>query len=146
MPLFSNAQWENLIQDFAQPLTMPLLRFLWSWTKRMVPLFIVLTIGLSLLLSSYQFFRQWRDRPIKMFVGPNGTTGVSQVDFIEQEMRKELSFWGPNYYVIQTLSTDGSLHNLHRVNKDIEGNVVGIATEGVELDDTSNVRTLVPLD
>jgi hypothetical protein len=124
-------------------ISVPFFSFLWSWVKRMIPLFAVFLILLSIGLSAYTFFRQQQDRQLKFFVTAGGGSGADQVDLIQKKIGSEWSFWGPNYLVTE-FQTGGSLDNLRNVKRDQEGNAIGVAIEGLCVD-KSDLNTLVPL-
>ena len=134
-------QFSGVIKDFAQPIGMPLLRFLWSWTKRMVPLLVIF----SFVAIWYVFFREWRDRRVDFVIGPQGGTSAEQAYLVERELRNEWSLWGPNY-AITRMYTDGFQENHRRVNADLKGNVFGFAMDGLRDVDTMNVQTILPMD
>ena len=136
----------SAVGDLAQSVTVPLLSFLWSWIKRIIPLFVVLVVVMSFALSGYTFFRQQRDRQLKFSVASGKSSGAEQADLIERQLREEQGFVGPNFLVTE-VPTGGSYENLRNVKRDQEGNMIGLAIEGLTLDktDKKDIFTLVPL-
>src|SRR5438067_2132924 len=93
-PLF-----DVIVSSLAELASIPFFSFLWSWLKRIIPLFAVFLLLISIGLSAYTFFRQQRDRQLKFFVSSGSGGGTEQVDSIQKKIRDNWSFWGPNYYV-----------------------------------------------
>jgi hypothetical protein len=145
MSAFSKEQVGDLVHDFVEPITMPTVRFLWGWTKRMVPLFLILLVLCSLLLSAFSYFREWRDRPIKFLVGPVGTDGPEDAELVEKVIREHESFVGPKYTLIRT-PTPSPHYNKKTINNDVEGDVIGFTMEGPPDEQATNLHTLVPLE
>src|SRR5262245_16849318 len=108
-----------VVKGLGDLVSVPLLNFLWSWFKRIVPLFVAFLILVSISLSAYTFFRQQRDRQIKFFVTNGAGSGSDQVDAIQKRIRSQWNFWGPNYLVTE-FQTGGSLDNLRNVKRDQE--------------------------
>jgi hypothetical protein len=132
------------IKAFGEVASAPFFSFLRSWLKRLVPLFLVFFVVVSLFISFYTFFRQQRDHQLKFFVSGGTGSGADEVNRIQTEFKVQRSFLGPNYLATE-FRTGGSLDSMQNVRRDQEGNAIGIAVEGIEKNATDDLRTLVPL-
>ncbi len=135
---------EASIKAFGEVASAPFFNFLWSWLKRLVPLFVVFFVVVSLFISFYTFFRQQRDHQLKFFVSGGTGSGADEVNRIQTEFKVQRSFFGPNYLATE-FRTGGSLDSMQNVRRDQEGNAIGIAVEGIEKNANDDLRTLVPL-
>lgn len=133
-------QTAQLMPEVVRPLALPLARFLWGWTKRMLPWLAVF----SLAFVAYDYFISWRDRPVSFLLGPPGGEAANQGEKLQNEFKK-WTFLGPNYS-ITPIHTEGFQENSTRISGDLDGKVVGFGMDGLKAGGGDGVRTILPLD
>jgi hypothetical protein len=135
------------VRGFPGLTSLSFLKFIGNLFRRFVLYFFVLAALVSIVLSGYTLFRQRQDRQLKFFVSAGSGGGADQIDTIQKKIRDEWNIWGPNF-LVNEFQTGGSLDNLRNVKRDQEGSAIGMAIEGLEIDenDANDLRTLVPLE
>jgi hypothetical protein len=133
-------QFGTVVGKVAPNLVPPLLHFLWHWAK-----LIAVCFGLTLfVLMSWEYVRQFQQRPLTFLLGPPGGDSANQATGLQAEFDKH-SIFGSNY-LLTPVNTDGYLENYRRVAADHEGKIVGLAMDGYRDRGRGTVQTILPLD